>query len=57
VFAATVSSSVVQPLFGVFSDRRPIPALMPLGVLLGRGRYGARGGGPRLPPDLPLHSP
>ncbi len=34
VFAATVSSSVVQPLFGVFSDRRPIPALMPLGVLL-----------------------
>ena len=35
VFAATVSSSVVQPLFGVFSDRRPIPALMPLGVLLG----------------------
>jgi FSR family fosmidomycin resistance protein-like MFS transporter len=34
VFAATVSSSVVQPLFGIFSDRRPIPALMPLGVLL-----------------------
>jgi MFS transporter, FSR family, fosmidomycin resistance protein len=34
VFAATVSSSIVQPLFGVFSDRRPIPALMPLGVLL-----------------------
>ena len=34
VFAATVSSSVVQPLFGIFSDRRPLPALMPLGVLL-----------------------
>ena len=34
VFAATVSSSVVQPLFGIFSDRRPMPALMPLGVLL-----------------------
>ena len=34
VFAATVSSSVVQPLFGIFSDRKPIPALMPLGVLL-----------------------
>ncbi|HZA47049.1 MAG TPA: MFS transporter [Rubrobacter sp.] len=34
VFAATVSSSVVQPLFGVFSDRLPIPALMPLGVML-----------------------
>ncbi|MGH3147043.1 MAG: MFS transporter [Rubrobacter sp.] len=34
VFAATVSSSLVQPLFGIFSDRRPIPALMPIGVLL-----------------------
>ena len=34
VFAATVSSSVVQPLFGIFSDKKPIPALMPLGVLL-----------------------
>ncbi|HEX7170560.1 MAG TPA: MFS transporter, partial [Rubrobacter sp.] len=34
VFAATVSSSIVQPLFGIFSDRQPIPALMPLGVLL-----------------------
>ena len=34
VFAATVSSSIVQPLFGIFSDKRPIPALMPLGVLL-----------------------
>jgi FSR family fosmidomycin resistance protein-like MFS transporter len=34
VLAATISSSVVQPLFGVFSDNRPLPALMPLGVLL-----------------------
>ena len=34
VFAATVSSSLVQPLFGIFSDRSPIPAFMPLGVLL-----------------------
>src|ERR687897_373087 len=34
LFAATVSSSIVQPLFGIFSDRRPVPALMPLGVLL-----------------------
>jgi FSR family fosmidomycin resistance protein-like MFS transporter len=33
VLAATVSSSVVQPLFGIFSDNRPLPALMPLGVL------------------------
>lgn len=34
ILASTVSSSVVQPLFGIFSDNRPIPALMPLGVLL-----------------------
>src|SRR5918993_384166 len=34
LFAATVSSSIVQPLFGIFSDRKPVPALMPLGVLL-----------------------
>jgi len=33
VLAATVSSSVVQPLFGTFSDNRPFPALMSLGVL------------------------
>src|SRR3712207_1720023 len=35
VLAATVSSSVVEPLFGIFSDNRPLPALMPLGVLRG----------------------
>lgn len=35
VLAATVSSSVVQPLFGIFSDNRPLPILMPLGVLVG----------------------
>jgi MFS transporter, FSR family, fosmidomycin resistance protein len=34
LFAATVSSSIVQPLFGIFSDRRPVPVLMPLGVIL-----------------------
>jgi FSR family fosmidomycin resistance protein-like MFS transporter len=34
VLASTVSSSVVQPLFGIFSDNRPSPALMALGVLL-----------------------
>ncbi|WP_273845107.1 MFS transporter [Rubrobacter calidifluminis] len=33
VFASTASSSIIQPLFGVFSDRRPFPALMPLGIL------------------------
>lgn len=31
--AATLSSSVVQPLFGVFSDNRPLPILVPLGLL------------------------
>ena len=35
VLAATVSSSLVQPLFGIFSDRRPLPVFMPLGLLLG----------------------
>ena len=35
VLAATLSSSIVQPLFGFFSDRTPLPALMPLGVMLG----------------------
>ena len=31
--AATLSSSIVQPLFGIFSDNRPLPILMPLGLL------------------------
>ncbi len=35
VLAATLSSSVVQPLFGIFSDRRSLSVLMPLGLLLG----------------------
>jgi FSR family fosmidomycin resistance protein-like MFS transporter len=34
MLALLLSSSVVQPLFGIFSDKKPIPALMPLGVLL-----------------------
>ena len=32
--ASPVISSVVQPLFGIVSDNRPMSALMPLGVLL-----------------------
>ena len=32
--AATLSSSIVQPLFGIFSDNRPLPALVPLGLLV-----------------------
>jgi FSR family fosmidomycin resistance protein-like MFS transporter len=35
VMAATLSSSIVQPLFGHFSDRKPFPVLMPLGLVLG----------------------
>ncbi|WP_256334665.1 MFS transporter [Lentzea albidocapillata] len=32
--AATLLSSVVQPLFGVLTDRRPMPWLVPLGMVL-----------------------
>jgi FSR family fosmidomycin resistance protein-like MFS transporter len=32
VLAQTVSSSVLQPLFGQFTDRRPAPWLLPAGV-------------------------
>jgi FSR family fosmidomycin resistance protein-like MFS transporter len=35
VLAATISSSVIQPLFGHLSDRRSLPWLIPLGPALG----------------------
>lgn len=35
VLASTIASSVVQPLFGHFSDRRSFLVLMPLGLALG----------------------
>jgi FSR family fosmidomycin resistance protein-like MFS transporter len=35
VLAATVISSFLQPTLGYYSDRRPIPWLMPLGALVG----------------------
>ncbi|HLY49044.1 MAG TPA: MFS transporter, partial [Solirubrobacteraceae bacterium] len=35
VLAATISSSVIQPLFGHLSDQRSLPWLMPLGPGLG----------------------
>jgi FSR family fosmidomycin resistance protein-like MFS transporter len=35
VLAATISSSIIQPLFGHVSDRRSLPWLMPLGPALG----------------------
>src|SRR6266487_2893226 len=34
VLAATVASSIVQPLFGLASDRHALPWLMPAGLLL-----------------------
>ena len=35
ILAATISSSVIQPLFGYVSDRLSLPWLMPLGPALG----------------------
>jgi FSR family fosmidomycin resistance protein-like MFS transporter len=35
ILAATVASSVIQPVFGHLSDRRSLPWLMPLGPVLG----------------------
>jgi len=35
ILAATVSSSVVQPIFGHYSDRRSLVGLIPLGPLVG----------------------
>jgi len=35
VLAATISSSIIQPVFGHLSDRRSLPWLMPLGPALG----------------------
>jgi FSR family fosmidomycin resistance protein-like MFS transporter len=35
VLAATIASSVIQPLFGHVSDRRSLPWLMPVGPALG----------------------
>ena len=35
ILAATISSSVIQPLFGHLSDRHSLPGLMPIGPVLG----------------------
>lgn len=34
VFAANISSSIVQPLFGLYSDKISAPWIMPLGILI-----------------------
>jgi FSR family fosmidomycin resistance protein-like MFS transporter len=49
LLAATVSSSIVQPLFGIFSDREPLPILMPLGVLLAGAGMALTGIAPTYP--------
>src|SRR5215208_3473298 len=49
VLAATLSSSIVQPLFGYFSDRTPLPALMPLGVMVGGAGIALVGVAPNYP--------
>ncbi|WP_258950855.1 MFS transporter [Lentzea californiensis] len=41
--AATLLSSVVQPLFGVLTDRRPMPWLVPLGMTLAGAGIGLSG--------------
>jgi MFS transporter, FSR family, fosmidomycin resistance protein len=50
VLASTVSSSVIQPLFGHYSDRHPRPWLMPAGVALGGAGVALAG----LTPNYPL---
>jgi MFS transporter, FSR family, fosmidomycin resistance protein len=35
ILAATIASSVIQPVFGHLSDRRSLPWLMPIGPILG----------------------
>ena len=47
--AATLSSSIVQPLFGIFSDNRPLPALVPVGLLLAGGGIALVGVAPTYP--------
>src|SRR5437763_5593734 len=41
VLAQTISSSVLQPLFGQLTDRRPAPWLLPAGVALAGVGLGA----------------
>jgi FSR family fosmidomycin resistance protein-like MFS transporter len=43
ITAATIGSSVIQPLFGIWSDRLTRPGLMPLGVALAATGIGLAG--------------
>jgi MFS transporter, FSR family, fosmidomycin resistance protein len=49
VFAATVSSAIVQPLFGAYSDRTDAPWLLPAGVVLGCAGVAVAGIAPSYP--------
>jgi FSR family fosmidomycin resistance protein-like MFS transporter len=49
VLAATIASSVVQPLFGYFADRRPSPWLVPAGVAASGIGIGLAGVAPTYP--------
>ena len=49
ILASTVSSSIVQPIFGIFSDNRQMAALMPLGVLFAGGGLSLAGVAPSYP--------
>ncbi len=49
VLAATVASSIVQPLFGYFADRRPSPWLVPAGVAAAGIGVGLAGVAPTYP--------
>lgn len=43
IFAANLSSSIVQPIFGLYSDKISAPWTLPLGILLGGLGIGAAG--------------
>lgn len=49
VLAATVSSSIIQPFFGQYSDRHPMPWLIPAGVALAGLGLGLAGFAPNYP--------
>ncbi|APM39464.1 MFS transporter [Clostridium kluyveri] len=43
IFSANVSSSIIQPLFGICSDKISVPWTLPLGVLLAGISFGMSG--------------
>ncbi len=57
VFAATVGSSIIQPLFGHAADRLQLPWLMPIGVLMAGVGIGLAGVAELLRPDVRRHRP